>query len=547
MTHEFKYSYTGKECVSFDFNKNFDPKHINIVKNSSEPITSLVFETVTPEYYFEAKSPVDHRNLADIKQIKEDIKENLLIKLFLLTTESNKKFNINLKINEKEESITNDDIVNLKKESFILTENIKTKIVPQEYTFNVYYSFIHNSKGNHISSYCGNGRHVANFTKATRINTLPNKDSSIILLTSEYLDDRVNNERNGFTFKLGDNNANDSNPIIPARIDSFLKNKIDKIILKEYPGIKIENEHIVNETIEEYPYLAKYIKTDKSLVKDKKELVLNAKKIFEKEKEATREKFSKLLTMKTLDNKNFQKSIAEINTLCARELAEYFIYREQIIKGLRKLHDDGNTQEADLHNLFMQMGDESMKEDNSFSRYDTNIWLLDDKYMSFTGIFSDKQISKIKQQISEANEKTYGEKKEPDLCIFYNEMDSKLKDLVVVEFKALDVSTDRKMVAYSEIARNLGYVLQAVDDVKSVYGYVITKMDETFCRELEMQPGIKPLFSNGNEPLYYLYNENLRDKNGNKKDGHIYFMSADTICSDAESRNKTFLDIIKNK
>ena len=62
-----------------------------------------------------------------------------------------------------------------------------------------------------------------------------------------------------------------------------------------------------------------------------------------------------------------------------------------------------------------------------------------------------------------------------------------------------------------------------------------------------MMPGIKPLFSSGEEPIYYLYNDNIRDIDGNKKNAYIYFVSTDNIYSDANSRNKMFIDIIKNK
>lgn len=544
-------SYTGSELVKFKFNKGFEPEDIIPEPNKTTRKTSISFNNVTQEYFRlkdGRKKAIDRRVDADIDALKKDIEEHLLVKLFLEHTEKNTKFEIKLNLRGKTRIINNNSIPALKSRTFSIFENISNELKPTEHNFKLYYDFVEEPQNNHQNFYCANERKVIPFTKNLELDRLPDNSSTVMLLTSDYFDDdRVNNERNEFKFKMSDNNANLTNPIPGAKINEKLKKQMEEIILEKYPSLKEENNKTVQNCIEEYPHLSKYIKEDTStLIKNKKNLIDSAKKAYENEKETTKHSFAKMLQKKKISSEEYYEAIKKINSLSAKELAQYFVYRDQIIQGLKRMHEDKNTCEADLHNLFMQMGDVSIKEDEAFSKYDTNVWLLDDKFMSFTGIFSDKQIKKIREEIATQNEKTYGERKEPDLTIFYNNTNTELRDLVVVEFKALDVSSDRKMVALSEVTRNLGYILKTVDNVKSVYGYVVTKLDEEFCRELEMQPGVKPLFSNGNKPLYYVYNDNLRDKNNNKKDSHIYFLSADTICSDAEARNQTFLDIIKN-
>ena len=144
-------------------------------------------------------------------------------------------------------------------------------------------------------------------------------------------------------------------------------------------------------------------------------------------------------------------------------------------------------------------------------------------------------------------EKITGENKKPDMTIFYNNIDNSSKDVVVVEFKAINTTADRKIASYAELNRNFGFILKGIDNIRNLHGYIITELDEEFCEYLESQPEIKSLFTTGENPIYYYYNGNLKDSNGNKKSCHIYILSASTICKDAQSRNKVFLDIIKNK
>jgi len=80
-----------------------------------------------------------------------------------------------------------------------------------------------------------------------------------------------------------------------------------------------------------------------------------------------------------------------------------------------------------------------------------------------------------------------------------------------------------------------------------MHGYIITDLDTEFCEYLEAQNGVETLFTTGETPIYYYFNGNLKDSNGNKKGCHVYILSTSSICKDAQSRNKIFLDIIKNK
>ena len=85
-----------------------------------------------------------------------------------------------------------------------------------------------------------------------------------------------------------------------------------------------------------------------------------------------------------------------------------------------------------------------------------------------------------------------------------------------------------------------------MDNVRMAFGYVVLNINEQMAKNLSKQAGVKTI-SFGDYPIFYVYNENIEDKNSNKIPVHLYIMSIDSICIDAELRNRTFLNIIKNK
>lgn len=541
-------SYTGNENISFNFDKNFSEDSFNIKEDNSTIKTIIKFEDVLTKYYerFTTLKSLDSDEslIVDINEIRQLISDYLSVKLFLLN-KNGVNFNIKIYIGNTSVNITNDDVINLSQKDFSLFATLDEGQTTIKYDFSLYYSFEHNYKSEQKHYYCAHERTVKPFTKSCNIGILPDRASSFMLLTSHYFDERISDERNQFTFDIANNNKTTDNPIPGPIINEKLKQIINEILLEQYPNLADDNEKIIEECSYEYPHLAKYIKEDTTQIKNKEDVVKTAKKKFEDEKEQVKNNFSKLLKEGNIKEDVFLSHVEKINDISARELAQYFLYREQIIEALNRLDNENSTCEADLHNLFMKMGRISLEDETQNTKYDSNLWLLDDKFMSYFGAFSDKQIKIIKDKILKEYEQNEDDKKEPDLTIFYSDVNEKQKDLIVVEFKPIAAKSLEKGVALYEIQRNLGIIISSFDDVRNVYGYIITKIDDEFCRALEYQDLTK-LFSNGSTPMFYKYNNKLKDKNGNSVDAHIYILSAEMICSDATARNKLFLDIIRN-
>ncbi len=542
-------SHVSGMLIKFDFNQNTS---LDEIEESQTPAlgnnkTTISFDCVSNgylDYYKNGKLKYDKREQANIEEITQKIEDYLLPKLFLLKEEQKRTFNIVLKLKNKECSITNLSIITLNKDCFTIKDE-KT-IFGKEYVFNLYYTFLNRNDNKHQLMYCANERTVTAFKNIT-LGTLPDSKNAIMLLTSEYFDERINDERNEFTFDFSENNPDDDNPITGKQINDKLKVLINKIMETTYPQIKEMNKQTKEQCIAEYPYLAKYIEPlETSIIESEKNLVEKATQIYEQEKKQVKDSFTRMLKKKKLpNNEEVIKKIEKVNDISARELAQYLLYREQVILALQKVVDENSTQESLLHNLFMQMRTSTDKSNND-TLYDSNLWLLDDKFLSYFSAFSDTKIKEMKDRILKEYEKDEDDSKEPDLTAFYSNAGGNYIDLVVIEFKAIGAKSMQKATAIPEVERNIGAIAASFDNIRNIYGYVITNIDDEFSRSLK-RSGLSKLYSTGDSPIFYKYNNGIEDANNKGIDTHIYVLSADSICKDAKSRNDVFLNIIKKQ
>lgn len=542
-------SHVNGMLIKFDFNQNTS---LDEIEESKTPAlgtnkTTISFDGVSSnylDYYKNGKIKFDKRENANIETITQKVEDYLLPKLFLMKEEQKKTFNIVLKLKNKECYITNTSIPTLNKDSFTIKDE-KT-IFGKEYIFNLYYTFLIRNDNRHQLMYCANERTVTAF-KNIALGKLPDSKNAIMLLTSDYFDERINDERNEFTFDFSENNPDDDNPITGKQINDKLKVLINKIMETTYPQIKEMNRQTKEQCIAEYPYLAKYIEPlETSIIESEKNLIEKATQIYEQEKKQVKDSFTRMLKKKKLpNNEEVIKNIEKVNDISARELAQYLLYREQVILALQKVIDENSTQESLLHNLFMQMRTSSDKSDDN-TLYDSNLWLLDDKFLSYFSAFSDTKIKEMKDRILKEYEKDEDDSKEPDLTAFYSNAGGNYIDLVVIEFKAIGAKSMQKATAIPEVERNIGAIAASFDNIRNIYGYVITNIDDEFARSLK-RSGLSKLYSTGDSPIFYKYNNGIEDANNKGVDTHIYILSADSICKDAKSRNDVFLNIIKKQ
>ncbi len=75
-------------------------------------------------------------------------------------------------------------------------------------------------------------------------------------------------------------------------------------------------------------------------------------------------------------------------------------------------------------------------------------------------------------------------------------------------------------------------------NINQLWGYIIMELDNKICNDIEAQSRYRKFFSNG-KPIYYDYFTEPTN-------AMVYIMDYDSLINDADSRNKIFLDIIKN-
>ena len=272
------------------------------------------------------------------------------------------------------------------------------------------------------------------------------------------------------------------------------------------------------------------------MIKNKEKIIQNAKKEFEREKNETSNKFKKLLQNKKIDTVEFDITMSNISDIASRELAEYIIYRQQIITALELMNKNNDKSEEKINNIFMKKHTESFNNKNNV--YDNNLWIFDDKYMTYVYAASDMQISRCQKALAEiANDANSPYR--PDLAIFFSNKENLKKDVLVVEFKACGASIDEKSKSFWEINRNAQAARKSINNIDRIWCYTITKFDDKFIENIENQD-FTPLFTNGEKKeLYYRY--------FNKINAHCYYISLDALLADANARNNIFLDIIRNK
>ena len=526
----FVKSISGQKSIEFQFNESFDRDKIakKDISKRVQAETSVIFKDVRKSYFEQGK--IDLRPEANIIQIRDVVEDHFLVRLSLAKASGN-QFLIEFSMGSNESSrICNDSLIDLSEKDFCIKDaEGKCNL------FKIYYSFFDGpSKPKRAVFFCADGRAVKPIQEKFSFGTLPDNKSSILFLTGEYLDERVNEERTEF-------NIADSRPSIDGGlywdvIGSCLQRQVEEVLLAFFPNLETDNEQNIKDLIDEYPYLAKYILKDTSKIKDKEKILRQSKKLYEQEKEETSNKFKALLGKNNLDSDVFFQTIDDIQDISARELAEYIVYRKQIITALKRMNEENEKKESLLHNLLMRMRTDSSAD--SHEVYDNNLWLLDDKYMTYVYAASDITVGKIKKAIENESQELFNVAVRPDLAIFYsNNAVNKMRDVVVVEFKACGASLDEKSKSFWEITRNVEAIRENIEKIDRVWAYTITKFDDKFKKNIKVQD-FSPLFSNGcKEEAYYRYYKTIN--------AHCYYISIEAILSDAEARNNVFLEIIK--
>jgi len=514
-----------QEERKFKFDFKFDTENLtkeSTVVESNE--TELTLSGITSKYYDNTKKN-DRRIELDITTIREKVLMNLIPTLFFY---KQKGTYITIEIHNEYDNTTSQissiDIPDFQDKTFEV-QNKDGNI----FKFNLHHK-INNNAGSLNAYYCANNRTVCEFSDKDLKIAMPYGYSGFMLLESDYLNTHANNERNDFD-------------IFPVKTDlfstlsweminSFLKKEISELVKEGIPETQKRNIEKLQEIQEERPYLMNYIEEEDIEMAgflDKKHIIEKAKKGFDVAKEKV------LVNAGKADYSD--EELNDAIQLAQNELVSYINDRVQVIERLKTLVDKSERVEKIIHNLFMEM----RTSDDYYCVGKNNLWLLDDRYTTYSYVASDKRIREVLKGIDEENGDTEILDDKPDLSLFFShnpENPERLKS-VLIEIKPFDYISKPDRKKFAGIQQLLDYVkaFKAKDKIDEVSAFLITEIDTKLEARLR-EDDYTPLFSTENPIFHRFYKETGIS---------IFVISATTLIKDAEARNKVFLDIIRKQ
>ena len=310
--------------------------------------------------------------------------------------------------------------------------------------------------------------------------------------------------------------------------------KVAEILNERIPKIQEQNKQMTESLTDRFPHLAGYFDENPVGIIDRNISLDNAqRKFFNAQKE--------ILDATSLSDEQFIKSLE----ISSRLLTEYILYRNIIIEKLKAI--DFKNSEADIHNIIVPMNKTFKKENMMKDIYSNNAWLLDDKYMSYTTILSNKDMNKLLKEILLEGESIEKDDTRPDIALVFSSdpkvPETKL-DVVIVELKKLGLGLAKKEEIISQLRQRARKLMNHYETrIQRIWFYGIVDFDNEFTRSLKEEQYLE-IFSS--DKYYYKELSIIPDYDESKLIPiGVNLLSMDAVLRDAETRNSTFLNILR--
>lgn len=499
----------------FDFNENFDEKSSSII-DVNEQVSGTTF--IMSSYTLQRIAKNEYINA---EYLKHRILQEFYSRLFHLK-EIGQRVRITIKT----------DIENHKKELVLLNSDIpKFKTVELESSINLIDTFyLHYSikeveppESSLIAAVSVDNRTVKVDIVADE--NIPLGYQMVFLLFSDYFNGKVDAARQNLTISKAE----------LKDIQTIFRKKVAEIIEENIPKIKKRNQETKNSLVNKYPHLSGYFDENNVGYIGRNEILKKAQdEFFKAQKE--------LLEANNLTNEQFEKALE----VSSRALTEYILFRQLTIENLKKSTKDNS--EAELHKLFATTRKEGKFEKINFINdlYRNNSWLLDDKYMTYETVLSDREFGELINFITEDEDKRNDDRIDIALVFSNNPNNKKPFDIVIVELKKRGISLEENMKVITQLEKRARKLMQYYNNqIQRIWYYGIIEFNKEI--ELQLKGEYKELYSSGK--MYY-----RETKVAVEKDEDIillpigvFIWDLDAVIHDAHSRNEAFLNLIKSK
>lgn len=499
---------------TFDFDENF--KNISVVDDveKHDSGTSFHFTSFNGEKLWK-------NSFVDPASIKDSILKNYYM-LFYKAKQEGKPINVTIKkVTDgvaNEQTITEKDIPEFKVKPLDSKLNLFDNMV-------LYYNIkeVKNGRPSVITALAVDNRTMKVDIIADE--NIQSKYEMIFLLMSDSFKGNVDESRSNLTIPEVNLNV----------VKNIFRNAIAETIKTEIPQVDKENKTRVNYLKQRFPHLDGYFDVDDIGYASQLSVLKNAQdKFFKDQRE--------ILCATELTDEQFEKSL----NLSARSLAEYILFRQNVIGKMKKF--TGENKESEIHNLIAPQNSEFKKEELSKDLYRNNVWVLDDKFMSYCTVLSEAEMSKVISVITEGEVKDNDDDR-PDITLFFSadpNDEKKMVDVVVVELKRLGIKAEQNSIVEFQLDTRTQRLAEYYGQrIQRMWFYGIVDFDEKYILHL-INDKFNPLYSNGkvyfrSKPIYtdltmsYSVIQNA------------YIMDYKALIEDANSRNETFLKILQNQ
>ena len=231
------------------------------------------------------------------------------------------------------------------------------------------------------------------------------------------------------------------------------------------------------------------------------------------------------------------KELKDAIEITQNELVSYVNDRAQVLERLQTLVEKKERVEEVIHNLFMT----KKSDDHFFYIGKNNLWLIDDRFTTYTYAASDKRIAEVLRSIGETSDGVEILSDRPDIALFFSHDPTKPESLksVVIEIKPFDFPSKPDREKFHGVTQLMDYLkaFKLKENVEEIVGFVVTDIDDPLATRLR-DDGYVPLYSH-DAPIYHRFYETPGIS--------IYVLGAKTLIADAEAQNKIFLDIIRRQ
>ncbi|TQF43459.1 hypothetical protein UNPF46_02365 [Bradyrhizobium sp. UNPF46] len=367
---------------------------------------------------------------------------------------------------------------------------------------------------------------------------LPDGKAYVAIVSGEFLDERVDQERLGF--KLTSEQREALEHAVLGSCERFLKAHIQVQRAKQ--------KKTVLSLVEEHPQLASQFENVDEYVAglspgmDDEQIGQNLFVLLYREERELRKRISELDQLSSLEpeaRREAETVLEQISDQAKHRLAELVVKRHQVLQIanlLLKYKDDEKKSyhyERVIHDLICPMGEIY----RSGERSEHNLWVLDDNLAAYEFFASDKSISALTEKGSS--------RKEPDI-IFFNPIGFRREGtndpVVIVEFKRPGDDKPSQdpvgqVLGYIEELRGSqvrdidGEVVSDITDQTPFECFIVCELTDATRRSFEKTIAQNPTPDGEG---YYGWSS--------RHNAHIRVISFKKMIRDAEHRNQAFFD-----